>query len=58
MPDHDCNFISVCCNASPEGELCDMLTGRCTACHEGTGFACEEYEDCPNNTDTRMSLGG
>ena len=56
MPDHDCSFISVCCNASPEGELCDMLTGRCGACHEGTGFACEEFEDCPNNTDTR--LGG
>ena len=50
VPDHDCDFVSVCCGARPVWELDLYLTGYCGSCHEGTGFECEEYEDCDNNS--------
>ena len=47
----DCVFVSVCCGAYPLWELDEYLTGYCGSCRDGTGFECEEYEDCPNNSE-------
>ena len=54
VEEHDCIFISGCCGARPVWELDDMLTGHCGSCHDGAGFECEEFEDCPNNSETRL----
>jgi len=54
IPEHDCVFISGCCGAYPADELDDYLTGHCGKCHDGAGFECEEFEDCPNNSETRL----
>jgi len=52
MIEHDCIFVSGCCGAYPvEDSLDGYLTGHCGSCHEGAGFECEEYEDCPNSTE-------
>ena len=37
-----------------EGSLDNYLTGHCGSCHDGAGFECEEFEDCPNNSETRL----
>ena len=47
VQEHDCVLVSGCCQANPAFELDAYLTGHCSKCHEGAGFECEEYEDCP-----------
>ena len=57
VPEHDCEFWSGCCSASPLWELDEYLTGHCGRCGDGAGFLCSVEEDCPNNTENLLRAG-
>lgn len=40
MSEHDCELLSACCGAPPYMGMEE--TGICGACHDHTGFECEE----------------
>ena len=43
MEEHECEFLSVCCDAYPPMGIYE--TGICGRCHEHTGFECSACGD-------------
>ena len=43
LEEHECEFLSVCCDAYPPMGIYE--TGICGRCHEHTGFECSACGD-------------